>query len=56
MPILKNTAGKVVDITDGLVDNIMDTAYQRGLFTQWIKMNNIDINFDRLCRLDDRVK
>jgi len=55
IPILKNTAGKVVDITDGLVDNIMDTAYQRGLFTQWIKMNNIDINFDRLCRLDDRV-
>ena len=55
IPILKNTAGKVVDITDGLVDNIMDTAYQRGLFTQWIKMNDIDINFERLCRLDDRV-
>jgi DNA repair exonuclease SbcCD ATPase subunit len=55
IPILKNTAGKVVDITDGLVDNIMDTVYQRGLFTQWIKMNDIDINFERLCRLDDRV-
>ena len=33
IPIIKNTAGKVVDITDGLIDNIMDTAYQRNLFT-----------------------
>tara|TARA_R100001509_G_scaffold165636_2_gene148367 strand:- start:2630 stop:5011 length:2382 start_codon:yes stop_codon:yes gene_type:complete len=55
IPILKNSVGKVVDITDGLIDNIMDTAYQRKLFTQWIEINGIDINFDRLCRLDDKV-
>ena len=55
IPIIKNTAGKVVDITDGLIDNIMDTAYQRGLFAQWIKLNDIDIEFERLCRLDDKV-
>ena len=55
MPVLKNTAGQVVDITDGLVDNIMDSAYQRGLFMKWINMNSIEVNFDRLCRLDDRV-
>ena len=55
IPIIKNTAGKVVDITDGLIDNILDSAYQRGLFAEWIKLNNIDIEFERLCRLDDRV-
>lgn len=55
IPILKNSVGKVVDITDGLIDNIMDTAYQRKLFTQWIEINGVDIDFDRLCRLDDKV-
>ena len=55
IPILKNSVGKVVDITDGLIDNIMDSAYQRKLFTQWIEINGVDINFDRLCRLDEKV-
>ena len=55
IPILKNSVGKVVDITDGLIDNIMDTAYQRKLFTQWIEINGVDIDFDRLCRLDDKI-
>ena len=54
-PILKNTIGKVIDITDGLVDNIMDSAYQRGLFLEWVKMTGVDVDFSRLCRLDDRV-
>tara|TARA_R110000751_G_scaffold44155_2_gene101246 strand:+ start:865 stop:3237 length:2373 start_codon:yes stop_codon:yes gene_type:complete len=54
-PILKNTVGKVVDITDGLVDNIMDPAYQRGLFLEWVKMSDVEVDFSRLCRLDDRV-
>jgi len=54
-PILKNTVGKVIDITDGLVDNIMDTAYQRGLFLEWVKLTDVDVDFNRLCRLDDRV-
>jgi len=55
IPILKNSAGKVVDITDGLIDNIMDTAYQRTLFTEWVKLNGVDVDFERLCRLDDKV-
>ena len=55
IPILKNTAGKVIDITEGLIDNIMDSAYQRSLFIQWIKLNDIDIDFERICRLDDKV-
>ena len=55
IPIVKNSAGKIVDITEGLIDNIMDSAYQRGLFSEWVKLNDIDIDFDRLCRLDDKV-
>ena len=55
IPIFKNTAGKVIDITDGLIDNIMDTAYQRTLFVEWLKLNEVNIEYDRLCRLDDKV-
>jgi hypothetical protein len=55
MPILKNTAGKVIDLSDGIIDNIMDTAYQRGLFREWLKLNDVTIDYERLCRLDDRI-
>ena len=33
----------------------MDAAYQRNLFIQWIKLNSIDVDFERICRLDDKV-
>jgi DNA repair exonuclease SbcCD ATPase subunit len=55
IPILKNSAGKVIDISDGLIDNIMDTAYQRGLFVEWLKLNEVTIDYERLCRLDDKI-
>jgi DNA repair exonuclease SbcCD ATPase subunit len=55
IPILKNSAGKVVDISDGLIDNIMDTAYQRGLFREWLNLNEVTIDYERLCRLDDKI-
>ena len=55
MPILKNNAGKVIDLSDGIIDNIMDTAYQRGLFREWLKLNEVTIDYDRLCRLDDKI-
>jgi DNA repair exonuclease SbcCD ATPase subunit len=56
IPILKNNAGKVVDLSDGLIDNIMDNAYQRSLFSEWLKLNDVTVNFDRLCRLDEKVE
>ena len=55
IPILKNSAGKVIDISEGLIDNIMDTAYQRGLFVEWLKLNEVTIDYERLCRLDDKI-
>jgi DNA repair exonuclease SbcCD ATPase subunit len=56
MPILKNSAGKVIDLSDGLIDNIMDNAYQRSLFSEWLKLNDVTVDFDRLCRLDEKVE
>jgi len=56
IPILKNNAGKVVDLSDGLIDNIMDNAYQRSLFSEWLKLNDVTVDFDRLCRLDEKVE
>ena len=56
IPILKNSAGKVVDLSDGLIDNIMDNAYQRSLFSEWLKLNDVTVDFDRLCRLDEKVE
>ena len=33
----------------------MDTAYQRGLFREWLKLNDVTIDYERLCRLDDKI-
>jgi DNA repair exonuclease SbcCD ATPase subunit len=54
-PIIKNNSGKVIDITDGLIDNIMDSAYQRSLFKEWLNLNEVTVDYDRLCKLDERV-
>ena len=54
-PIIKNNSGKIIDITDGLIDNIMDIAYQRTLFKEWLNLNEVTIDYERLCKLDERV-
>ena len=33
----------------------MDAAYQRGLFVEWLKLNEVTIDYERLCRLDDKI-
>jgi DNA repair exonuclease SbcCD ATPase subunit len=33
----------------------MDTAYQRGLFVEWLKLNEVTVDYERLCRLDDKI-
>ena len=47
------TDGGEVEMT--VADNVMDTTYQRKLFKQWLKVTNIDIDWERLLRLDDKV-
>jgi DNA repair exonuclease SbcCD ATPase subunit len=38
-----------------VADNVMDITYQRKLFKQWITNNKVDVDWDRLLRLDDKV-
>lgn len=51
---------KKVDTEHGQVemsiaDNVMDTNYQRRLFKEWLDGNKIEVDWDRLLRLDDKV-
>ena len=51
---------KKVDTSHGevemsIADNVMDTTYQRKLFKEWLDGNKIDVDWDRLIRLDDKV-
>ena len=45
--------GGEVEMT--VADNVMDTTYQRKLFKQWITDNKVDVDWDRLLRLDDKI-
>jgi len=38
-----------------IADNVMDTNYQRKLFKEWLDGNKIEIDWERLLRLDDKV-
>jgi len=55
IPIIKNKEGKTIDISDGLIENIMDEEYQRKLFAEWLKRNETNVDFTRLCKLDDKI-
>jgi len=55
IPIIKNKEGETIDISDGLIENIMDEEYQRRLFSEWLKRNETSVDFKRLCKLDDKI-
>ena len=38
-----------------IADNVMDSNYQRKLFKEWLGGNKIDVDWERLIRLDDKV-
>jgi len=38
-----------------VADNVMDPTYQRKLFKQWLNNTNIDVEWERILRLDDKV-
>ena len=47
--------GDVIEITGANIENIMDSTYQRELMKEWIKRENVTIDFDRILALDDIV-
>ena len=48
-----NVEGSEVEMT--VADNVMDINYQRKLFKEWLNVNNIDVDWDRLLTLDGKI-
>jgi len=51
---------KKVDTEEGEVemtvaDNVMDINYQRKLFKDWLDINKIEVDWDKIIRLDNKV-
>ena len=51
----RDIEGKEVSIEEGVIDNIMDINYQRDLFKQWLDREKIQVDWERLIKLDDKV-
>jgi len=47
--------GKEIEVSDGIIENIMDSNYQRQLFQQWLNREGYKIDFERIIKLDDKV-
>jgi len=54
-PVKMGKNGKLIQIDGASIENIMDTAYQRELFKEWLTRNNKTVNIERLYALDDKV-
>lgn len=46
---------ELIRLSDAVVDNIMDSSYQRSLFKEWLDREKIEIEWERLIKLDDKV-
>lgn len=51
----KKTKTEDGEVEMTVADNVMDPVYQRKLFKEWLTNNNIDVDWDRILRLDDKV-
>lgn len=54
-PVKIDKNGNTIEIEGGLIDNVLDINYQRGLFKKWLEINEKNIDFDRIIKLDDKV-
>jgi DNA repair exonuclease SbcCD ATPase subunit len=54
-PVKMGKNGKLIQIDGASIENIMDTAYQRELFKEWLTRNDKTVNIERLYALDDKV-
>jgi DNA repair exonuclease SbcCD ATPase subunit len=43
------------DIEMTVADNVMDPNYQRKLFKEWLDVNNVDVDYERILTLDKKV-
>ncbi len=54
-PVKTSDSGELIKIGDSGIDNILDVNYQRELFKEWLKREEIDVDFSRIVALDERV-
>jgi len=54
-PVKVGKNGKLIQIDGASIENIMDVAYQRELFKEWLTRNNKNVDVNRLYSLDDKV-
>lgn len=54
-PVKLNKDGKLISISGGNLENIMNPDYQRQLFKEWLEREKKDVNFDDILKLDDKV-
>ena len=54
-PIKTGKNGELIRIGDSGIDNIMDITYQRELFKEWLKREEVSINFKHIINLDEKV-
>jgi DNA repair exonuclease SbcCD ATPase subunit len=45
--------GTEIEMT--VADNVMDPIYQRKLFKEWLEVNNVDVDYERVLALDKKV-
>jgi DNA repair exonuclease SbcCD ATPase subunit len=54
-PVKFNKNGDAIEITGAGIENIMDVNYQRALMKELITRDNINVDFNRIIALDDKV-
>lgn len=54
-PVKINNKGETIEITGAGLENIMDVNYQRSLMKQLIERDDINVDFNRILALDDKV-
>ena len=53
--VKNDSTPQLITLSDAVVDNIMDTTYQKSLFKEWIERENVQVDWDRIIKLDDKV-
>lgn len=52
---ISDKSGSVSRVSDNIIDDIMDINYQRDLIKTWFDIKSIEVELDRVFKLDDSV-
>jgi DNA repair exonuclease SbcCD ATPase subunit len=53
--VKEGNISQLISLSDAVVDNIMDSTYQRSLFKEWLEREKIEVEWDRIIKLDEKV-